>query len=266
MAMMFFVFLKIDVEKILEKIKTPLKIAYIILIMMIVLPIIIFFTTMALPTEFNIGFTLIGIMVPASSIVAMVSLFKGNVNLGLIIQVLYFLIFPFVMPVFFFILFGRVTQINIMSLFVSLATLIFLPLIFSQIFLYLKKNLAKRVAKHSNITSIIFLAILAVGAISDKAVFILQNPVFILSLMLGVLGIMVFFQVATYYLTFSFSKQERKTVSICKTLMNGTMTLVIANEFFSETVVLIALSLFIFWFAYPFIGKIIFRLMGTTKK
>ena len=264
MAIMFFVFLKIDTKEVAAKIRRPLQMSYIILLMMVVLPLVVFFAVQGLETDLVIGFLMIAAITPAASVLAFVDLFKGDLDLGLVIQVIYYLIIPFFLPVFFFVLLGKTIELDVFALFASLATLIFVPLIISQLVVFAKKNVAERLSEFSPITTLVLLGLIALAVVSNNANYLLANVQLVVWLFVACLLLLAFFQLATYYAVFFLSKNERKTVSVCKVFMNGTLALVIATSFFSEKVILLIITEHLAWYVYPFFGKFLFKLIKAN--
>ena len=156
MAIMFFVFLKVNPREIVEKAKRPLLLAYILLLMAVVLPLAVFVAVQGLAVDLALGFFLVAAIVPGSSVLAWVSIFKGDLDLGLVLDVLYYLLFPFFFPLFVFYLFGARIEFDVVAMFVSLATLILVPLLLSQLLLFARRSLALRLSEKSNFAAIFF--------------------------------------------------------------------------------------------------------------
>ena len=263
MAIMFFVFLKIDLKAVAAKFKNPLLILYIIFLQMFVLPLIVFFILQwfGFGLDIVLGFFLIAAIAPGSSVIAFVDLFKGDLDLGLVIQVIYFLLFPFVFPLFFMLLFGQSVEIDVVSLFVSLATIILVPLALSQLLLFARKKLALKLSKYSPLTTVFFLGLLALAVGSNRAIFLFQNLELVVWIVAGCIVLLAFLLAASYYSVFFLQKSERRTVAVLKAFMNGALALVVAQQFFSEGVVVIVIVLYLVWDTFPFITKALFRLM-----
>jgi BASS family bile acid:Na+ symporter len=242
---LFFTFLKVDLSKMVGYIRKPLLIAYILIIFLIVIPVVMFFLGIFITPETAVVFLLIFGVPPAATNAVLVGIFRGNVPLALLIKFLLYILAPFTLPFLTYYPAGSIITIDTFGLLLTMVQIMILPLIAAQ--LVKKLFNTKKAESCTSLVAIVMLALLGMGIIGENAAFILSHPAGILFYMALLYPLFMGVGLISYYVAFWLGREDRKTLSISKTFMNGGLVLVLAAQFFGPEAVLIALANLIVW-------------------
>jgi len=244
---MFFIFLKVDFSKMTDYIKRPILLAYIVVVFLVIIPTIIFLGTTMIDPIYAVGFLLIFGGPIAATGAVIVDLLKGNTSFALLITFLLYVLSPITLPLLSFYLAGSIIAIDVYGLFITMFQMMVIPMILAQV---VKRYVnVKNMESHTSTVTIIMLALTALGIMGAKSVFILSNLYSVLFFMVILYALYGVVAVTTYYMAFWLNKKDRLTISISKTFMNGTLTLVIASQFFGPEATLVVLSNIIVWYS-----------------
>ena len=123
-------------------------------------------------------------------------------------------------------------------MFYTLLTLIFIPLIISQVVTLLLKKRIERIAKYSIPITILLLSIIIAGVIGEGARDIISNLDQVLYFLVLLYAVFFIVQFLSYFMVFWLKKEEKLAVSISKTYGNPILGIVLASTFFSPKVAL----------------------------
>lgn len=250
---LFVIFLGADFSKIWSYVKKPDLLAYIIIAFLIIIPAIIYFVARIINPVYAIGFLLVFGVPTATTSPVVVKLFKGNVPLGIAIEFFLYIVSPVTLPLLALYLAGNVISISTDRLFLTLVETLVLPMALA----YVAKKVmdTKKLEEHSSPITILLLALAALGVIGKQAEFILANLSKVLFFIVIFYGLYIIINIAGNYIAFWLNKEDRLTIAISKTYMNGTLALVLASQFFGPEAVLVAVSNFIVWYLYLGVSK-----------
>jgi bile acid:Na+ symporter, BASS family len=110
--MLLFVFMKIDVLDIIEKMKDFKLMIYIALLYMIIIPLIFFLSAGIFDSKMALGILLLTAMPAGVSTPALTDILKGNISLAMSITIVTQLIAPFTVPFLFWIIGTKGLEIN----------------------------------------------------------------------------------------------------------------------------------------------------------
>ncbi len=239
-VILLLIFLKTECRQVLEHAKKPLLLIYVLSILLIAVPIVTFVITKPINPELAIGLLLLASTPPAIASPLLTEIAKGNTSLTLATVIPAYMIAPFLMPFLFIILAKESITIDPLPMFMTLATLIFVPLIISQT---LKRTPAaffiEKTKKYYSAISILVITLIIFIAVSVQAEFIIQNPIEALSNLAWVYGFFILMHILGYLAVFWRKKEDRIAVSIVNTYMNSALAIVLAVQFFTPEVVLI---------------------------
>ncbi len=245
MFVLFLTSLKIDLKKIFERIKNLKLVLYLISLILVISPLLLYYIFKPLvEQEYGLAILILLVMPAGMAVPVYATIFKGDKELALIITTLTSLLCPLTIPILIYLLSGIETDINFFKLFITLSTVIFIPFLSSTIFRKFLKKFIYNTKKYYSSISIIAITFIIIGAIAKVEVTqIISNKglsiifpfflLFVLSTLLFLVG---------YLAAHKGNKESKITSSLSIAYMNSTLAIVIAAEFFSsETLLLVTL-------------------------
>jgi len=241
--MLLFVFLKIDVLEIFEKIKDIKLMIYVSLLYMIIIPILFFLVVQIFDKRLALGILLLTAMPAGVSTPALADILKGNIPLTMSIAVVTQVIAPFTVPFLFWAVGTKGLEINKLLLFSDIAILVFIPLILAQVskrFLPAVINRSQHLFTSANIL-LLFLFVYIV--ISSQRAAITENPYSLIWKTAILYLVFILLHFAGYLLCYSKKKEDKIAMSVTAAYMNNGLAIVLASAYFGpDILVLMVLS------------------------
>ncbi len=236
--------LKIKNSNIIKKIKKPFLIIYLILLILIIVPTIIYLLVRNfIEFEYAIAI-LILLAMPAGMIVpTYATIFKGDKELALILAILTSLLCPITIPALIYLLSGIKTNINFLNMFTTLSMIIFIPFISAIIIKKTSPNFIQKTKQYYSSISILAVTLIIAGA-TAKIDFIptISNDISIIPSFTLLFAITFFLYLIGYYIVFNKNKKTKITSSLAMAYMNSGLAIVFAAEFFTaKTLLLVTL-------------------------
>lgn len=232
MFMMFLSFLKIDFIRIIHYCKRPWMIAAVSIVQMLLFPALFYLVfSRFLSEELAVVVLLLFSLPSAIMSPVLTGMFKGEVNLSVVLVVINYIIAVFSIPFLFYILVGKELSLDLNMMAYSLFELIIVPMVLAAVVLYKFDERVKRIDPYFSAISIVCVFIIIIFALSPQHEYIFNN-------LLQCLNILVFQSVIFaslfmfYWFPLKLEKNERRTVTITKCFMNNMLGIVLALEFF----------------------------------
>ena len=233
------VFLKIDLKEIIKKIRDIRLMAYIVFLFLIAIPVLIYFIAQFFDENIALGLLLLTAMPAGASAPALTDLVKGNSALSTSITIITSLLAPFTVPLLFTIFTGKDISIEPFSMFKTLAILILLPIIFSEIIKkYFKKTVEKTKASFSAI-NIIILSLFLYTVIGMQAETITSNLANVLKYLLIVYPVFILLHGLGYLSAYGRNKKDKISFAVSKAYMNNGLGILLAAKFFNPEITLL---------------------------
>jgi BASS family bile acid:Na+ symporter len=241
--MLFFVFLKIDISAVAEKMKDYKRMLFISLVYMIIIPVSFFLLIRIFDKQMALGILLLTAMPAGVSSPALTDILKGNVTLAMSIAIITQLIAPFTVPLLFWIIGTKGLDINKLLLFRDIAIMVFVPMIIAQI---LKRFFPAVISKSQHLftsINVLLLFIFVYIAISSQRNIILDNPASLIWKTLFLYLVFIILHAIGYFISFRKSKEDKIATSVTAAYMNNGLAIVLAYSYFGpEIIVLMVLS------------------------
>ncbi|HUX96547.1 MAG TPA: bile acid:sodium symporter [Bacteroidales bacterium] len=237
--MLFFVFLKIDVLEIFDKIRDYKLMIYISLLYMILIPILFYLVFQIFDKQLALGILLLTAMPAGVSTPALADILKGNIPLVMSIAVVTQVIAPFTVPFLFWIVGSRGLEIDKLLLFRDIAILVFLPLILAQVskrYLPLVINRSQHLFTSANIL-LLFLFVYIV--ISSQRNVITDNPLSLIWKTAILYLVFILLHFAGYLLCYSKNKEDKIAMSVTAAYMNNGLAIVLASAYFGPDILIL---------------------------
>jgi len=236
--------LKIDLKEVGKYLHATKMLVVVNLMMLIVLPIIVYYATLAVVPELAVAFLILTAMPCGMTAPLLSEICGGRQSLALVLTISTSLLAPFTVPFIFNLVAGASIDVSFLDMFLSLAKVIFIPFVLANIIKYFWQSKIKKTYSTFKPISIILLGLLITGIVAKQADTIVTNLqgqfllylvlLFVLFIVLHILG---------YLTVFWRDKKDRITTTVCLTYMNFTLAIYLVGEFFTEPNIVIPVVL-----------------------
>lgn len=241
--MLFFVFLKIDVLEIIEKMKDYRQMIFIAMVFMIIIPLLFFLIFSFFDRQLALGILLLVSMPAGVSTPALTDLLKGNISLAMSIVIVTQFLAPFTIPLLFWMVGSKGLEINELLMFRDIAIMVFLPLILAQVTKRYFPAAVKRNQHRFTSLNVILLFVFVFVAISMQRNIILENPASLIWKTVLLFCVFILLHVIGYFIRYKDSRENRIALSVTAAYMNNGLAIVLATTYFSpDILVLMVLS------------------------
>lgn len=237
----FLASLKVDFELFIEQLKQFRYFAKKFFLIRIVVPIIVYFVTLAIAPEFALG-TFLVLAIPCGITNIIYSdISKGNNSLTLLFTLTTHLVSPILIPLMVFLVSFQAIELDYVGLFLSLAQIVLLPVMLAY---FVKTNCKNKVEKVEDSLSGISILLIA----SIVAVVVAQNATKITDyygFALQFIYISIIYMVLTFaavYFTKKESNANQIAISLSTWRTNINLALVIASMYFPINVVTVVIA------------------------
>jgi predicted Na+-dependent transporter len=230
--MLFFVFLKIDVLEIIEKMRNFKLMIYVASVYMIIIPVLFYLLVNIFDKQLALGLLLLTSMPAGVSTAALTDILKGNISLAMSITIVTQVIAPFTVPFLFWMIGTEGLDTNKFLLFKDISILVFSPLILAQV---IKKYFPEVINKTQHLftsANVFLLFIFVYVAISSQRNIILANPVSLLWKICVLYLVFIILHAIGYFICYKDSKENKIALSVTSAYMNNGLAIVLASTYF----------------------------------
>ena len=237
--MLFFVFLKIDVLDVIEKMRNYRLMISISLAYMIIIPLLFFLGFSIFNKELALGILLLTAMPAGVSTPALTDILKGNISLAMSIAIVTQVIAPFTIPFLFWMIGTEGLEINKLLLFRDIAILVFLPLIVAQVFKKSFPSAIKRSLHLFTSANVFLLFIFVYFAISSQRDLMLDNPFSLIWKTAILYLVFLLLHIAGYFIRYNDTKENKIALSVTAAYMNNGLAIVLAASYFGPDILIL---------------------------
>jgi len=233
MVVLFLTFLKMDILEIVEHIKRPILLTYILIVNLILFPVIIYFVF----KPFNLSYVYLSALVLFAAVPsgvasgAMTEIMRGKTPLTITIIILSHFVSAVTIPLVFFILFRKVIKVDYLGIMMTMIKLIIIPLILA---ILLKKSVQKKarvLIDKNRLFTIIPLLFISLVVMSVNYNHIIHNPVETIKyILISYPGYFIFMFLSFFSVPF-LNFDERIAVMTAKTFTNISIGIVLSLSF-----------------------------------
>jgi predicted Na+-dependent transporter len=244
-AMLTLVFAKLDLADVLQHVRRPWLLVYLVAMKLVVLPLAVYLAARPLGPGLAVGLLLLAALPPAGSAPVFCDLVAGNTALGVAMYAASYLAVPFTLT-----LVMAVTQqaeLDMWGLFRSLTLLVFAPVLLS---LGLKLWAARWVARTRHLYSglnLLIVIYLIFAVVSAQARELRADWLYLAGLMVVLYGFFAVQHLIGYGMVWWRPEGDRLAVSVSTAYMNTALGVVLAFKFFPPAVVLVAVASEVPW-------------------
>lgn len=236
---LFLAYLKVDFFEIITHIKKPIFISYIIFLYLILIPALTFLIFRLINIELAVAFLLLTSVPPGMAAPALTDFVKGNTSLSIAISVVAYIISPFTVVFLMYLFTGKILQLDLVSLFKTLAIFSFFPLIVAQICRKLFFKIVQKTKHLYSGFSVLLISFLVYIVVANQSAQILAHPFAIIPYVAWLYLLFILLHIAGYLVGFWRKKEDKVALSVTKTYMNIALAIVLGLSFFTPNIALI---------------------------
>ncbi|MFH1431728.1 MAG: bile acid:sodium symporter [archaeon] len=238
LTILFLSCLKIDTHEVITHLKKPLLITYITVMLLIIIPITLFFMTRHIYPELALPVLILTAMPAGMSTAALTDISKGNISLSLVITTTTTLLCPFTIPFLLKYLTVSELTIPIYTMLIMLSKIIFLPFIAAIITKKIAKKQIENTRHYYSSISILLIMPLIIGPLAKHSGYYQNNLGQILNITLYLFVISAILHIIGWFMLFRSKKKDRISTSITCAYMNSSLAIVFTAQFFTPLVLL----------------------------
>jgi BASS family bile acid:Na+ symporter len=227
--------LKIDLKEFIKYLKDQKMVAAVNFVMLIGLPVVVYYATLLIYPDLAIAFLLLAAMPAGMTSPLLAEICGGKQSLALVLTISTSLLAPFTVPLMIKLLAGATVQVDTLAMFLSLVKVIFIPFILANLVKYFWHRRIKASYFTFKPISTALLGLLIMGIVAKQSATILGglNVAFLVELA-ALFSLFVFFHLAGYYAAWWRKRDDRVTITICLAYLNFTLAIYLAGKFFDD--------------------------------
>lgn len=227
--------LKIDLKEILKYLKDKKMVVAVNFVMLIGLPVVVYYAMLFIYPDLAIAFLLLAAMPAGMTSPLLSEICGGKQSLALVLTISTSLLAPFTVPLMVGFLAGATVQVDTLGMFLSLVKVIFIPFILANFVKYFWHHKIKATYYTFKPISTILLGLLIMGIVAKQAETILGglNVTFLIEVA-ALFVLFAFFHAVGYYTVWWRKRDDRVTITICLTYLNFTLAIFLAGKFFDD--------------------------------
>lgn len=245
MFVLFLTILKIDFSQIIKSFKKPFLIIYLTFLTLIIAPLLAYLLAKSiLAPEYTLAILILFAMPAGMATPAYSDIFKGNTPLSLIVTTISSLLAPITIPIILLFITGTKYNLSFLSMFQTLAMIIFIPFILAFIIKKFAKTTISKTQKYYSAISVIAIMIIIMGAVAKIEKNIITTDIIFPAIILLLITIII--TTISYFAIPKSIKRTKISSSLAIAYINSSLAIVFASGLFSsKTVLLIILHQFI---------------------
>jgi len=239
MLTLFFIFLKIDILQVLERIRDLRLMIYLLSVFLILSPLAFFYVFVGWDLQWAIALALLMAMPAGTSSAVLTDIVKGNTALSMSLTILTSLLVPFTLPLVFFLIGQNGLELNSWLLFWESATMVLIPMVLATVVKPLFPRLIKRSLPTFTAINILILFLIVVTSFGSQRAALLANPLSLVWDLLLMYGVFILLHVLGYLWSYGKNSKDRIAITVSHAYMNNGLAIVLAAKFFSPTVLIL---------------------------
>lgn len=236
--------LKIDLKEVLSYLKDAKLVTAVNLVMLIGLPIAVYYATFLIYPDLAIAFLLLAAMPAGMTSPLLAEICGGKQSLALVLTISTSLLAPFTVPLMVKLLAGATVQVDTFAMFLSLVKVIFIPFILANLVKFFWHAKIKASYFTFKPISTVLLGLLIMGIVAKQSATILGglNAKFLLEVA-ALFILFAVFHLVGYWTAWWRKRDDRVTVTICIAYTNFTLAIYLAGKFFDDPKIVIPVVL-----------------------
>ena len=247
-ATLFLVFLKVKYTNVIQEFKKPVKLLYIVLLNMILIPAVIYVLFKPVDPNLRMALVLLAAL-PAGIPTAVFTdiMEDGQSSFTIMIMMVTTLVAPFTIPLVFWMLYHQTFGLDLQSLFLNLLLVLVIPFVAAQI---LRKACEPIVNKSNDVinalvllcTSLIIMIVMAM-----ESQYILTHKQEVFYILGSLYGAFLLIQLMGYFGAYWLKKGEKVAISNSNVMMNQVLGIIVSLAIFDPKIALVVIVATIPW-------------------
>ena len=214
-----------------------------------VFPLVLFYFAQMMFPDLAVGILLLALMPAGVAVGSLCSMSKANVSLGLSLTIITSLLAPaFVPSVFSFL--GQVVNVDIFSLFMTLALVVFVPILLYFGIIYRQDKIKNVVQSYNKSSSVVILSVILLIVIAAQKEEFLSNIDTLIIAFFVMVGLFTMFYAFGIIFSMWLPKADRVPYIYSSGAMNNSLAVGLAFAYFSPTITLFIVLSEIVWSIY----------------
>lgn len=239
MLMLFLVFLKIDLVQILDRIRDYRLMLYLSTMSLLILPVVFYFLFLPLGRDLATGVLLLTAMPAGTSSPALTDIMRGNTPLAMGIAIVTALLAPFTVPILLSLLGFQQASLDLSQIFYSLALIVFVPMVLSQIAKRTIPRLIYRARPSFTLVNILILFLFVYTTIGSQRAAIVADPLSLLWDTAWLYILFILLHITGYAMAYGRPREDKIAITIGRAYMNNGMAMVLAAGYFEPSVLML---------------------------
>lgn len=236
MAMLFTVFIRVDLFEMLHELKNPGFLAYVSICFLVIIPAVMYFLVLPFGRDIATAVLIISAVPVGASAGTLARLIGGNPTLGASLTIVTSLLAPFSIPLVLQTLTGATVNINRLSLLTTLVATLFIPMLVSQIVLKWLKPIGELIKPRAPAINILLLFFVVFVAITANRDVLISHPQGLIGQTLILFGVFILLHIVGYAIAPGRSKSDRLALATSLAYMNLGLAVIIAAKYYGPTV------------------------------
>lgn len=246
-VLLFLSLLKSDFSVIARGIKKPAPVLWITFMKMIVLPVVVYFLSFLLPSEFRVAVVLLAATPAAMATPGLLVALKGNVEQGFLVSIFSSLVAPFALPLVLFYTIKSTVELDVKSMMEFLILIIAIPTLAAVALKKFSQKSVELINKNSLLLLTLDLFLFNIGVTAPYQEVLLQNLNLLGVDFLLVVGLSIFFHLLALALTLRKNQATKMTWVIVFAYFNTGLSIVIAQKYFDANTLIITILYELVW-------------------
>jgi len=226
--------LKIDLKELRRDAADWKMLVVVNLWMLVLLPVIVFMLARLVVPEYAFAFMILAAMPAGMTSPLLSDIVGGRQSLALILTLSTSLLAPFTIPLMIKLIGGAAISVSFLSMFWTLAQVIFIPFLLAAIVKRAFRAHVKAATYAFKPASVLLLGLLISGVVAKQADVIVHGfTLEFLKLIVALFVLFGLFHVLGYFTVFWHDRRDRMTITVCTTYMNFTLAIYLVGIYFN---------------------------------
>jgi len=254
--------LKTNLLSIFKAFKHVRWIATLSITKLVIAPIVILIFAYAVPPEYRAAMVLLAATPAAMATPGLLSILKGDINMGMIVSVITNLIAPFTIPFILFYTVGADVDFDVFSMFTFLLIIVAIPFVVGFLMEKFTPKVVDKIKPNIGAIMTIHIFFFNFSAIAPNADAIWSDPTLALQVLFFTILLSVTFHVLGLLISLKSKPKMIVTSLVVMAYFNTGLAIVVANQYFDPTTVLMTVV-----YEFPWtIGLIPLQMIFAKKK
>ncbi|MBT4917611.1 hypothetical protein HN709_02040 [Candidatus Peregrinibacteria bacterium] len=230
--------LKTDLKSVLKCFQRLRSIFSLSIAKLVIAPLVILLFSFAVPAEYRVAMVLLAATPAAMATPGLLSLLKGDINMGMVVSVITNLIAPFTIPLILFYTVGADVEFDVLSMFGFLLLVVAIPFVIGYFMEEFTPKLVDKIQPNIGAIITVHIFFFNFAAVAPHAGVIWADFGLALQVLFFTIILSVIFHIIGLMVSFRAKPKMIVTSLVIMAYFNTGLAIVVANQYFDPTTVL----------------------------